>query len=113
MDIQFKIKRDKDGNISKFKARLVAQGFTQAMKSPHHTEWLEAIRSELKSLIKAGTWRYAHKPTEANLVGCRWIFKIKRNKDGNISKFKARQPASWRKDSRRCTASTTQKHTLQ
>ena len=51
--------------------------FTEAIKSPHHTEWLGAIRSELNSLIKAGTWRYAHKPTEANLVGCRWIFKIK------------------------------------
>jgi transposase InsO family protein len=64
--------------------------FTEAMTSPHQTEWLGAIRSELNSLIKAGTWRYAHKPTEANLVGCRWVFKIKRDKDGNISKFKAR-----------------------
>jgi transposase InsO family protein len=64
--------------------------YQEAMKSPHREEWLTAIRNELKSLIKAGTWRYAHKPAAANLVGCKWIFKIKRDKDGNISKFKAR-----------------------
>ena len=64
--------------------------FQQAMNSQHREHWLSAIRSELKSLKKAGTWRYAHKPTDANLVGCRWIFKIKRDQDGNVIKFKAR-----------------------
>jgi hypothetical protein len=64
--------------------------YQEAMKSPHRDEWLIAIRNELKSLIKAGTWRYARKPTTANLVGCKWIFKIKHDKDGKISKFKAR-----------------------
>ena len=64
--------------------------YQQAMRSQHREEWLTAIRNELKSLIKAGTWRYSHQPAATNLVGCRWIFKIKRDKDGNISKFKAR-----------------------
>jgi hypothetical protein len=64
--------------------------FQQAVESSHSTEWVAAIRSELNSHVKAGTWRYALKPVAANLVGCRWIFKVKRDKDGNISKFKAR-----------------------
>ena len=64
--------------------------YQQATNSPHRNEWLAAIRNELNSLIKARTWRYVHKPTAANLVGCKWVFKIKRDKDGNISKFKAR-----------------------
>ena len=60
------------------------------MQSVHRSQWLDAIRSELRSLIKAGTWRYAHKPNASNLVGCRWLFKVKKDKDGNVSKFKAR-----------------------
>jgi transposase InsO family protein len=60
------------------------------MRSAYRDQWLAAIRSELRSLIKAGTWRYAQKPSTANLVGCRWLFKMKRDKDGNVSKFKAR-----------------------
>ena len=64
--------------------------YQQVMSSPHRDDWLTAIRNELNSLIKARTWRYVTKPPTANLVGCKWIFKIKRDKDGNIAKFKAR-----------------------
>ena len=61
------------------------------MDSHHRDDWLTAIRNELNSLIKARTWRLrAQKPADANLVGCKWVFKLKRDKDGNISKFKAR-----------------------
>ena len=66
------------------------RSFRAAMQSVHRSQWLDAIRSELRSLIKAGTWRYAHKPNASNLVGCRWLFKVKKDKDGNVSKFKAR-----------------------
>ena len=68
----------------------VPRSFAAAMQSSNRTEWLEAIRSELRSLIRAGTWRYAHQAKAANVVGCRWLFRLKRDKDGNIAKFKAR-----------------------
>jgi histone deacetylase 1/2 len=29
-------------------------------------------------------------PTQANIVGCRWIYKIKRKSDGTIERYKAR-----------------------
>ena len=64
--------------------------YQQALNSPHADNWRAAIRSELHSLHKAGTWRYVHKPSDANLVGCRWVFKVKRDKDGRVHKFKAR-----------------------
>jgi hypothetical protein len=64
--------------------------YQQALNGPHADSWRAAIRSELTSLHKAGTWRYVQKPSDANLVGCRWVFKIKRDKDGGIHKFKAR-----------------------
>ena len=64
--------------------------YQQLMNSPHRDDWLAAVRNELNSLMKARTWRFVKKPAAANLVGCKWIFKIKRDKDGNINRFKAR-----------------------
>ena len=64
--------------------------YQRALNGPHADNWRAAIRSELHSLLKAGTWRYVHKPSDANLVGCRWVFKVKRDKDGRVHKFKAR-----------------------
>ena len=64
--------------------------YQRATDSPQREQWLAAMRNELSSLLKAKTWRYVQKPAAANLVGCKWIFKIKRDKNGNIAKFKAR-----------------------
>ena len=64
--------------------------YQEALNSSYRDDWLTAIRNELASLIKAHTWRYVQRPSTANLVGCRWVFKIKRDKDGNMHKFKAR-----------------------
>ena len=64
--------------------------YSQVTSSPDRDKWLSAIRNELNSLMKARTWRYVQMPSAANLVGCKWIFKIKRDKDGDITKFKAR-----------------------
>jgi transposase InsO family protein len=66
------------------------RSYQQALDSSDRGAWLAAIRSELASLIKAQTWRYVRMPSTANLVGCKWVFKIKRDKDGHIHKFKAR-----------------------
>ena len=64
--------------------------YSQVTSSPDRDKWLTAIRNELNSLIKARTWRYVQMPSAANLVGCKWIFKIKRDKNGNTTKYKAR-----------------------
>lgn len=64
--------------------------YQQVKDSSHRDDWLAAMRNELQSLMKARTWRYVQKPATANLVGCKWVYKIKRDKDGNIGKFKAR-----------------------
>jgi len=50
----------------------------------------EAINKELTALKDAGTWSIVKKPEGVNVVGCKWVFRIKQNADGEIDKYKAR-----------------------
>ena len=53
-------------------------------------KWEMAIESELKSLADAPTWEVVEHPRSVNVVGCKWVFKIKQNTAGEIDKYKAR-----------------------
>src|SRR5690349_17405085 len=37
-----------------------------------------------------GVWELVPRPRGANIVGCRWIFKVKTNADGTVARYKAR-----------------------
>ncbi|TFY73928.1 hypothetical protein EWM64_g10085 [Hericium alpestre] len=51
--------------------------------------WESAIEDELRRLDVMGTWRLTDKPPGANVVGSKWVFKIKRDAARAISKYKA------------------------
>lgn len=53
-------------------------------------KWLHAMRSEIDSFNKKGTWELTELPRGRKVVDCKWVFKIKRGTDNNIEKFKAR-----------------------
>ena len=52
--------------------------------------WLQAMKEEVHALHTQGTWSLVPLPADRNLVGCKWIFKIKRHSDGSIARHKAR-----------------------
>ncbi|KAL6335828.1 hypothetical protein AAG906_040544 [Vitis piasezkii] len=43
-----------------------------------------------KALMKNKTWSLVSLPSNKTSVGCRWVFKLKRNPDGSVSRYKAR-----------------------
>jgi len=43
----------------------------QALTGPDQAQWLEAIRSETRSLRVNHTWDYVTRPLNRQLVGCR------------------------------------------
>ncbi|CAA7270187.1 unnamed protein product [Cyclocybe aegerita] len=51
--------------------------------------WEEAIQKELESLQKAGTWKVVKRPAGKNIIGCKWVFCIKKDAHGRIEKYKA------------------------
>lgn len=52
--------------------------------------WMEACEEEIASIIKNRTWELVDLPTGAKAIGLKWIFKIKRNSDGSINRYKSR-----------------------
>lgn len=52
--------------------------------------WTEACEDEISSIIKNGTWTLVDLPAGEKAISLQWIFKIKRNADGTINKYKSR-----------------------
>ncbi|GMI95462.1 cysteine-rich RLK (RECEPTOR-like protein kinase) 8 [Hibiscus trionum] len=59
----------------------------EALKSDH---WRRAAQEEYDALIRNNTWSIVELPDDRRAVQCKWIFKVKRNPDGSVSRFKAR-----------------------
>ena len=52
-------------------------------------KWKEAMDHEISSLEHAGTWTTIPCPHRKNVVGCKWVFRLKRKADSSIDKYKA------------------------
>ena len=64
--------------------------YTNALTSQDSEKWLEAMRSEMDSMFENQVWDLVALPDGVKPIGCKWIFKLKKDKDGNIDVFKAR-----------------------
>lgn len=54
------------------------------------TVWMNAIKDEIEALHSQGTWYLVPLLSQKNLVGCKWVFKIKKNVDGSVARHNAR-----------------------
>uniref|UniRef100_A0A2N9E2R4 Integrase catalytic domain-containing protein n=1 Tax=Fagus sylvatica TaxID=28930 RepID=A0A2N9E2R4_FAGSY len=61
--------------------------YTIACKIP---QWHEAMASEFATLQRQATWTLVPSSSSQHVIGCRWVFKLKRNTDGSVARFKAR-----------------------
>lgn len=61
--------------------------YKEAMKSK---EWCDAMEEELNSHHRKGTWDLVPLPKDRKVVGSKWVFKVKRNEENKVTKFKAR-----------------------
>lgn len=59
----------------------------EALQSP---QWSQAMLDEFQALQHQGTWSLVPLLAHKHTIGCRWVFKLKRNSDGSIARYKAR-----------------------
>lgn len=64
--------------------------FLEAMNSVESEKWIDAMKEELKSMQENKVWEIVELPKDAKRVGCKWVFKTKRDSNGNIERYKAR-----------------------
>jgi hypothetical protein len=53
-------------------------------------EWRKAIDIELENLKAAGTWNVVERPGNINIVDSKWVFRLKKDVEGRVIKWKAR-----------------------
>lgn len=75
-----------EANFTEFE---IPNTYQEAMNSPNSDLWKKAIAEELQSHKENQTWILTDR-TEKKPVSCKWVFTIKKNKYGEIERFKAR-----------------------
>lgn len=65
------------------------RNFWEAITRSDSKKWIEATHAEMQALVDNGTWEWAELPKGRKAIGSKWVFKIKRDPDGNIERYKA------------------------
>ncbi|GAA0157637.1 transmembrane signal receptor [Lithospermum erythrorhizon] len=67
--------------------QITPTSYTEASKS---SVWVHAMSEEYDALVHNHTWDLVPPNRTHNIIGCKWIYRIKYNSDGSISRYKAR-----------------------
>lgn len=62
----------------------------EAVGGPDKEKWFDAMGKEMKSLQQNDVWDLVQLPKGRNLVGSKWVFKLKTGADGSVERYKAR-----------------------
>lgn len=61
--------------------------YNQASKNRH---WNQAMKAEIDAIERNGTWKLTELPKGQKVIGLKWIFKLKKDANGEIVKHKAK-----------------------
>lgn len=53
-------------------------------------EWLASMETEISALEHNKTWDLVELPEGKKAIGCKWVFTVKSDKDGNVERFRSR-----------------------
>lgn len=68
----------------------VPQNYEEIDEREDKEAWKKAIQEEMTSLIENKTWKLEQLPAGKKAINNKWVFKIKKDEDGNPLRYKAR-----------------------
>ena len=69
----------------------IPKTWKQVLTHPYKLYWIEAMKKEIDSLVTKKVWVITDKPQDGRkLIGCRWVFALKKKANGEIERYKAR-----------------------
>ncbi|GFU07693.1 retrovirus-related Pol polyprotein from transposon TNT 1-94 [Trichonephila clavipes] len=69
---------------------LIPKTYTEATRSPEAVNWEGAMDKEMQFMYDRKVWNLVEPPKEAKVLGCRWVYSLKRNEQNEIVRYKAR-----------------------
>ena len=73
-----------------FNAEVEPLSFKDAMESKDNNNWVQSVKNELENLTRNNTFTEAILPQGRKPVRTKWLFKLKKDHNGQLSKHKAR-----------------------
>jgi hypothetical protein len=64
--------------------------YAEAMRRPDATKWQAAMEEEKAAFFANGTWQIVPIDHSWNLLSSKWVFKIKSDEHGHITRYRAR-----------------------
>ncbi|TYJ96374.1 gag/pol protein [Cucumis melo var. makuwa] len=64
--------------------------YKQAMNDVDCDQWIKAMDLEMESIYSNSVWTLVDQQREVRPIGCKWIYKRKRDQAGKVQTFKAR-----------------------
>jgi transposase InsO family protein len=64
--------------------------YKQAVTCVDAEKWKKAMDEEIKSIKQNNTWDVVKLPKNKRAIGCKWVYKLKRDENGQVCSYKAR-----------------------
>jgi hypothetical protein len=76
-----------ESNVAEYNVPLTYSEATQSADAP---QWIDAVNSELKAHQENGTWSLVERNPGVKTIDSKWVFKLMRNPEGDVYRYKAR-----------------------
>ena len=63
--------------------------YVEVMADPDSEKWQDAMKSEIESMKENQVWNLIDPPDGVRTIECKWIYKKKKDMDGNVHIYKA------------------------
>ena len=66
------------------------KSYQEAISGSHCRDWKASMQVEFNEIVKNETWELVPPSKEIKAIGVKWVFKIKRDQNNQITRFKSR-----------------------